>query len=102
MWQSMYNFFIDGVQLPVAPEKLSTRINNKNETITLMNEGEVNILKMPGLTDFEFEVLLPNSQYPFSVYPDGFQPAAHYLEKLEQLKISQGPFQFIVNRMKPN
>lgn len=98
----MYNFFLDGVQLPVAPAEMSMRINNKNETITLMNEGEVNILKKPGLTDIEFEVLLPNVRYPFAIYPNGFQTATHYLEKLEQLKVRQEPFQFIVNRMLPN
>lgn len=98
----MYNFFIDDVQLPVAPSSMSTVINNKNETITLMNEGEVNILKKPGLTDIEFEVLLPNVQYPFAVYPNGFQPATHYLEKLEKLKVSQKDFSFIVNRAMPD
>lgn len=98
----MYNLYIDGVQFPVAPSELNTRINNRNETIVLMNEGEVNILKKPGLTDIEFEVLLPNVKYPFAVYPNGFQPATTYLEKLEKLKVEQKPFQFIVNRMMPN
>lgn len=98
----MYNFFIDGLQLPVAPSQMKTRINNKNETVTLMNDGEVNVLKKPGLTDIEFEVLLPNVKYPFAVYPDGFKPATHYLEMLEQLKVNQESFQFIVNRMIPN
>lgn len=99
---ALYNFFIDGVQLPVAPAEMVTRINNKNETVILMNEGEVNILKKPGLTDIEFKVLLPNVKYPFAVYPNGFKPAAHYLEKLENLKVGEEPFQFIVNRMMPN
>lgn len=98
----MYNFFMDGLQLPVAPSQMRTRINNKNETITLMDEGEVNVLKKPGLTDIEFEVLLPNVRYPFAVYPNGFQPATAYLEKLEQLKVNQLPFPFIVNRMLPS
>ncbi|BAQ11297.1 muramidase-2 [Bacillus sp. OxB-1] len=98
----MYNFFLDGVQFPIAPSEMNTRINNQNETIVLMNEGEVNVLKKPGLTDIEFEVLLPNVKHPFSTYPDGFQPATHYLEKLEQLKVGQEPFQFIVNRMMPS
>lgn len=98
----MYNFFVDGVQFPVAPAELSTRINGRNETIDLMNEGEVNVIKKPGLTDIDFEVLLPNVKYPFAVYPNGFQPAAFYLDKLEKLKISDKPFQFIVNRMMPN
>lgn len=98
----MYNFFMDGVQFPVAPSELSTKINGRNETTVLMNEGEVNIIKKTGLTDIEFEVLLPNVKYPFSVYPNGFQPATYYLEKLEKLKVDDKPFQFIVNRMMPN
>ena len=98
----MYNFFLDGVQLPVAPSAMSMKINNKNETITLINEGEVNILKKPGLTDIEFEVEFPNVKYPYAVYPNGFQPAAYFLEHLEKLKLSQEPFQFIVNRLKPD
>lgn len=98
----MYNFFVDGVQFPVAPVELSTKINGRNETIVLMNEGEVNVIKKTGLTDIEFEVLLPNVKYPFAVYPNGFQPATFYLEKLEKLKVNTKPFQFIVNRMMPN
>jgi len=93
---------MDGVQFPVAPPELSTRINGRNETIVLMNDGEVNVIKKPGLTDIEFEVLLPNVKYPFAVYTNGFQPATYYLEKLEKLKIDDKSFQFIVNRMMPN
>lgn len=78
------------------------QINSKNETVVLINEGEVNILKKPGLTDIEFEVLLPNVKYPFAVYPNGFLPAAHFLDKFEHLKVRQKSFQLIVNRMRPS
>lgn len=98
----MYNFYIDGEQLPVAPPSMTMQINNKNETVVLINEGEVNILKKPGLTDIEFEVLLPNVKYPFAVYPNGFLPAAHFLDKFEHLKVKQKSFQLIVNRMRPS
>lgn len=98
----MYNFFLDGVQFPVPPSEMTMKINGRNETIVLMNDGEVNIIKKTGLTDIEFEVLLPNVKYPFSVYPNGFQPASYYLDKFEKLKVSDHPFQFVVNRMMPN
>lgn len=81
---------------------MTMQINNKNETVVLINEGEVNILKKPGLTDIEFEVLLPNVKYPFAVYPNGFLPAAHFLDKFEHLKVKQKSFQLIVNRMRPS
>lgn len=90
------------MQLPVAPSSLSTQINSANKTINLMNDGEVNLLKKPGLTDFSFELLLPNVKYPFAIYPDGFRMADYYLEKIEKLKVDLIPFQFIVSRMKPN
>lgn len=98
----MYRFFLDGMQLPIAPSSMTMKINGKNETVTLINEGEVNMLKKPGLTDIDFEVEFPNVKYPYAVYPNGFQPSAYYLDMLEKLKLSQKPFKFIVNRMKPN
>ncbi len=90
------------MQLPVAPSKFSEKIQNNNKTITLMNEGEVNLLKTAGLTELSFDVLLPNAKYPFAVYPDGFKPATHYLAKLKELKVDKKPFLFVVNRSKPN
>ena len=98
----MYNFFLDSIQFPIAPSELSLKINGRNETTVLMNEGEVNVIKKTGLTNIDFEVLLPNVKYPFSVYPSSFQSAAFYLDKLKKLKNSDKPFKFIVNRMMPN
>lgn len=94
-----YTFYLDGVQLPVAPSKLETKIKGKNKAITLINEGEVNILKMAGLTEITFEALIPQVSYPFA---SSFQKASYYLSKLERLKASQSPFQFIVSRVSPS
>jgi nucleoid-associated protein YgaU len=97
-----YSFFIDGIQLPVPPSDLTIKMKNQNKTITLINEGEVNVLKLPGLTEISFDILLPQVQYPFAVYPNGFQPATYYLDKFEQLKTNKKVFQFIVSRVLPN
>ena len=64
----MYQFFIDNVMLPIAPASMDTNINNKNTTITLLNGEEINIIKSAGLSDVTFTALLPNKNYPFSVY----------------------------------
>ncbi len=93
-----YDVYLDGVLFPVPPGKLTVKINNGNKTCTLMNEGEINMLKMPGLTEIEFELLLPNSRYPFAIYEDGFQKAEVYLHHLERLKAEKRAFQFIVHR----
>jgi hypothetical protein len=87
---------------PVAPSKLQLKIGNNNKTVTLINEGEVNILKQAGLTDISFDLLLPNVQYPFAIYKSGFEMANYYLTELEKLKANKKPFQFIVTRTFPN
>ncbi|MCM1136323.1 MAG: hypothetical protein NC400_12210 [Clostridium sp.] len=98
----MYDFYLDGVLLPVAPSELKMTINNQNDTYVLIDQGEINLLKRAGLTEIEFECLLPQVQYPFAVYVGGFKPAAYYLKKLEQLKVSCQPFQFIASRILPS
>lgn len=94
-----YYFFMGKMQLPIPPAKLQLKINNKNKTLNLINDGEVNILKTPGLSEVNFEVLLPNSQYPFANYFTGFQKSDYFLSKFSQLKTTYAPFQFIVCRM---
>lgn len=97
-----YYFYLDKLLLPIAPSKLELKINNQNKTLTLINEGEINILKRAKLTDISFEVLIPQVKYPFALYKDGFQKASYYLERLESLKVNKEPFQFIVTRIMPN
>lgn len=98
----MYKIYMDDTLLPVTPGELEVKIANQNKTITLINEGEVNILKRPGLSKITFDALLPNVKYPFAVYENGFQPAGHYLDKLELLKTSLKPFSFKVIRTDHN
>lgn len=96
-----YSIYLGDVLLPVTPAKVSTKIKNQNRTINLINEGEVNLLKAAGLTEISFSCLIPQTQYPFAVYPDGFRPAAFYLGELERLKTEKKPFQFICSRTTP-
>lgn len=93
-----YDFYLDKTLLPIAPSKLQVKINNNNKTLSLINDGEINILKMPGLTDISFTVMIPQMEYPFAVYIDKFQKADVFLDKFEELKRNQMPFQFIVAR----
>ena len=96
----MYDVYISNTLLPVAPNKITTQINGKNETVTLINDGEINMLKSPGLTTISFTALLPNVKYPFAQYPNGYHAAGYYLNKLEAL-MNKKPFQFIVTRKTP-
>ena len=55
----MYSFFIDGMELPIAPQKLTVKIKGNNKTLTLINEGDINFLRAPGLTEITFDAVLP-------------------------------------------
>jgi len=96
-----YLFYLDGIPLPVAPSKMKLSMKNRNGSATLLNGEEVSILKAPGLTEISFEALLPQRQYPFGYYPEGFLPASYYLGKFELLKTGKKPFQFLVSRVTP-
>ncbi len=101
MCQSGYDFYLGKCLLPIAPPKLTVKINNANETVTLINQGEINILKKAGLTEIEFECRIPQERYPFAVYQAGFKSADYYLDYFESIKTSEEPFQFIVCRRRP-
>ena len=101
MGKSGYDFYLNKCLLPIAPSKLTVKINNANETVTLINEGEINILKKAELTDIEFECRIPQEKYPFAVYKSGFKGADYFLDYFESLKKSKKPFQFIVCRKRP-
>ena len=98
----MYYFYLDKILLPVTPSKMSIKIKNKNKTYVEINEGEINVLKKAGLTEIEFDAMIPNVKYPFATYKNGFQNAQTFLEAIEKLKTNQKPFQFIVSRTYPN
>ena len=98
-----YKFYLGKTLLPVAPSKLQLKISGTNKTCTLINDGEVNILKSPKLTEISFDVLIPSVKYGFATYKNNkFKKAAHYLKTFEKLLSTQEPFQFIVTRTLPN
>lgn len=101
MGKSGYDFYLNKCLLPVAPPKLTVKINNANKTVMLINEGQINLLKKAELTDLEFECRIPQEPYPFAVYKSGFKGADYFLDYFETLKTNQKPFQFIVCRTKP-
>lgn len=97
-----YYFYLGNVLLPIPPSKLELKISNNNKTYNLINYSQINVLKNPGLSSLEFEVILPNTKYPFAMYKNNFQNAKYYLGVLENLKVNRSAFQFIVVRKFPN
>ena len=98
----MYNGYIfqfadgdDVLTFPITPEKLTIKIGSNNEVITLIDEGDVNILKSPSLVEIEFEARFPMRKYAYSREVSDFQT---YFDKFKELKEQKKHFTFYVIR----
>ena len=99
----MYRLIIDGQYVPIPPEKISIKVDGDNKTMTLINLGEVNILRNPKLTEISFDLLLPNQHYPFAFYSDGkYKGADEYIKKYKELLSSKKAFKLEIYRYAPN
>ena len=79
--------------MPQTPAKLSVKISGKNTTVTLLNEGEINFLKYPGLTEITLPLVFP--MLTANKRPD------YYLTLLERAKTQRITTQFIMTRTTP-
>lgn len=97
-----YDFFFKTpfglVTFPITPPSLKITSGSKNKVITLISEGDVNILKSPTLVEVEFEARFPIRKYPYSREVQGFQT---YFDIFKKLKEEKKPFDFIVARATP-
>ena len=94
-------YFSDGgdvLTFPITPGELTINVGSNNKTVTLISEGDINILKSPSLIEVEFEARFPMRKYPYSRNVDNFQS---YYDKFEELKEDKKPFRFIVARTTP-
>ena len=65
-----YDFYFkdgsDVLTFPITPSELSIKVGSNNKVVTLINEGDINILKSPALIEVEFEARFPMRKYPYS------------------------------------
>ena len=96
----MYHFYINDELLPLPPERLLTRIGSTNKVINLVHNGDFNILKDIGLTDFQFDIFLP--ALPTTIMgvltSDDFNPPGYYLDKFREYKTNKEHIRFIIVR----
>ena len=98
-----YQVNVGGVLLPVAPDKIDVKVKSKNETVTLIDGAEMDILKTPGLAEISFTAELPGMPgREYAVYEHGYQPPGYYLKELERLATGKQPFALIVARALPD
>lgn len=89
-----YKCYLFGQLMPQTPAKLSVKISGKNSAVTLLNEGEINFLKYPGLTEITLPLVFP--MMTGSRQPD------YYLSLLERAKTNRSTTQFIMTRTTPS
>ena len=89
-----YKCYLGGVLMPETPGKLTIKVKGKNKTLELLNEGEINFLRTPGLTEITLPLTFPML--------NGTRKPEYYLGILERLKTSKSTTQFIMTRTAPN
>ena len=103
-----YNFYFQVdkdtlLTFPITPEKLTMKVGSTNKVITLVNQGEANILRPPGLAEFEFEARFPMRKYPYAQplsphYENFVSLYRHFYLIFNRLKEKKQTFRFIVGR----
>ena len=98
-----YDFYFtidkEVLTLPITPSSLNMKIGSNNKVVTLINEGDINILKSPSLVEFEFSARFPMRKYPYSRDALNFET---YMNKFTALKTDKMPFIFHVIRTTPD
>lgn len=98
-----YDFYFkygeDVLTFPITPGSLTIKSGSNNQVVNLINEGDINILKSPSLTEVEFEARFPMRQYPYGRQFNEFQK---YFDVFKELKEEKQPFRFIVARSTPH
>lgn len=88
-----YTCYLGGMEVP-TPAKLTVKIKGNNKTLVLLNEGEINFLRSPGLTEITLPLVLPML--------GGTRSPSDYLNMLEGLKTGKKTTQFILVRASPD
>lgn len=95
----MYKFYFGEMRLPVTPQKMTLKTKGNNKTLTLINDGDINFLRKPGLSEISFDIVLPMlGRYSFS---SDYKRPDYYLNAFEKLMTNCAPFFFKVIRVSP-
>jgi nucleoid-associated protein YgaU len=88
-----YKCYIGTEEMPITPANLDVKIKGANKTVTLLNQGEVNFLRTPGLTQISVPFVLPTLTG---------KGAAYYLAMFEKLKSEKQTTIFMLTRTTPD
>lgn len=98
----MYKLTLGEITFPVAPSTINISQSGKNQTIDLINDMEVSIVKLPALREVSFEVELPYKARNYSIYENGFRMANYYIKIIKSYMDNRTPINFTIVRQLPN
>ena len=82
----------------MGTDKLETTIADRDDEVELIDGEVISVVKAPGLTTWKFNTLVAPYTIYGGCYDKGTILTDDVLNKLEDLKLSKKPFQFIVMR----
>lgn len=90
------------LRFPIAPEKINMKVGSNNKVVSLINQGDVNIIRPPGLAEIEFDARFPMHNYPYATGTNGYSSYSTmfraYYDLIKNLKVKKQTFRFIVTR----
>ena len=95
----MYKIYLGDLLLPIAPAEIKKTVGTRNQVLSLINGGQLNIVKGPELAKFTFEAVFPFQKYPFRASDANYITPIEYISFLEVLKESKTPFYFKIIRL---
>ncbi len=66
--------------------------------MNLINGEEINLVKPFGLAEISIDVIIPQMDYPSAIWDGSINGSEDFLEKLQELREGQNPFEFTVIR----
>lgn len=85
------------LRVPVNPEVISVSAEGKNETLEVVNFGEVNMLKNAGLRQISFESFFPShADHPAVMTKGQFLQPKEYLDFFSRVRNDRQPLYFIL------
>lgn len=83
------------VELPVLPEKITVKTSGQSTEKTVLELGNVNLLKSPKLKTISFNSFFPAAKIP-SVTARKLHTPLWYVQKIKKAMKSKKPFRFVM------
>jgi len=97
-----YRVYIDGLLMPITPERIVMRHRGKNQRTALLDGGEVTHLRMGEGAELLLTLCLPRRHYPFARYERGFVQPEAFVEQFLDIRRERRPIRFICARIAPS